>query len=273
MTTTPTQKAATTPTNKATTPTRKPATMRYFWHELIRVVGNWRGLALSVLFPIFMYAIVVSTLPDPSLSIGRANVNFSIMTSMAIYGAITVAAIQAASIAADRQSGWLRILALTPLSPRTYLVIRSVVIGLFSLVPVFVLMAVGWIAGARADGWVWIVTVVMTLIPVLIFALIGLGLGLIFDATMIMRLLGLLTVVCAFMGNIFNPLSGTMLTISKFTPLFGGAMLMRYPIVGNENVLAGAEVLPLWQPLLNTAVWLGIVVGFAALAYRRGLQR
>ena len=36
--------------------------------------------------------------------------------------------------------------------------------------------------------------------------------------------------ILAFLGNIFFPLSGVMLTIAKFTPLYGYVALARYPL-------------------------------------------
>ena len=39
-----------------------------------------------------------------------------------------------------------------------------------------------------------------------------------------------LIVIMAFLGNVFTPMSGLMLDIGRFTPLYGYAALARYPL-------------------------------------------
>ena len=39
-----------------------------------------------------------------------------------------------------------------------------------------------------------------------------------------------LIVIMAFLGNVFTPMSGLILDIGRFTPLYGYAALARYPL-------------------------------------------
>ena len=43
-------------------------------------------------------------------------------------------------------------------------------------------------------------------------------------------------VVLSFLGNIFFPLSGTLLAIAKWTPLYGYVSLARYPVTEGSIV-------------------------------------
>ena len=63
------------------------------------------------------------------------------------------------------------------------------------------------------------------------FSLYGLVVGLTFrsEAAVFVAGAGML-VILAFLGNIFFPLSGTLLTLAKFTPLYGYVSLARYPL-------------------------------------------
>ena len=62
----------------------------------------------------------------------------------------------------------------------------------------------------------------------------------------------------AFLGNIFVPLTGTMLAIAKFTPLYGYVALARYPLTEGYQVDGSHE--PLWIAVTNVTVWAVISV-------------
>ena len=83
-------------------------------------------------------------------------------------------------------------------------------------------------------------------------------------------------VILGFLGNIFFPLSGTLLTIAKFTPLYGLFSLARYPVSGGD-ILDGTtgELVfePLWVPLANVAGWLVLLAAVAILLVRRSRMR
>jgi ABC-2 type transport system permease protein len=83
-------------------------------------------------------------------------------------------------------------------------------------------------------------------------------------------------VILAFMGNIFYPLSGTLLTMAKFTPLYGYVSLARYPLT--EGYLVSTSNGPttheaLWVPVLNVSVWAVIFSLLAIWLVRRGRSR
>jgi ABC-2 type transport system permease protein len=78
-------------------------------------------------------------------------------------------------------------------------------------------------------------------------------------------------VIFAFLGNLFIPLSGALLTFAKFTPLYGYAALARYPLT--EGYLPDGSRDPLWLPIVNVLAWLAVFGVSAVLLVRRGRER
>ena len=67
------------------------------------------------------------------------------------------------------------------------------------------------------------------------FALYGLVFGLYFKSETAASVSSGILVILAFLGNLFVPLSGLMLTI-KLTPMYGYAALARYPLVRGHGL-------------------------------------
>ncbi|RAV31766.1 ABC transporter permease [Corynebacterium heidelbergense] len=256
-------------------PSQATLCARYTGLELKRTLADKRILVLAVLVPMFMYFVIAGTNDEEAMNsnVGHGTVKFLIATSMALYGTVTVAGAQCANIAAERDSGWLRTLSLSPMSTGSYLLSKALVAVVLSLVPVAAVCLLAAATGAKAEWFVWPLSFLLSLTGAVVFGLIGLILGMLFDPGMINRLIGFITVIFSFLGNLFIPLSGTMLTVAKFTPLFGPGMLVRYPAATEGRVIAGAGTLPLWQPVLNVVVYTVIFAVIARLTVRRGLAR
>src|SRR5699024_4087899 len=65
-------------------------------------------------------------------------------------------------------------------------------------------------------------------------------------------------VIFAFFGNLFIPLGGVLLSIAKFTPLYGPAMLARWPQTQGMLIpLDGSapDFESLWLVLTNITAW------------------
>ncbi|WP_052844552.1 hypothetical protein [Corynebacterium mustelae] len=71
------------------------------------------------------------------------------------------------------------------------------------------------------------------------------------------------------------PLSKTLLNWAVFTPMFGAAMLARYPVAENTHVLDSGfdESIPMWMAGVNLAVWSVIFVVVAVILSRRDRNR
>ena len=104
-----------------------------------------------------------------------------------------------------------------------------------------------------------------------VFALYGLLIGTAFRSEAAVGAASGTLVIFAFLGNLFIPLSGALLSFAKFTPLYGYAALARYPLT--EGYLPDGPQDPLWLPIVNVLAWLAIFGTAAVLLVRRGRER
>ena len=81
--------------------------------------------------------------------------------------------------------------------------------------------------------------------------------------------------VLAFLGNVFMPLSGSLLEFARFTPLYGIVGLARYPITEGWVVAVDgtAEQDSVWMLLANVGVWAVIFAAVALFAARKATAR
>src|SRR5699024_12577093 len=100
-----------------------------------------------------------------------------------------------------------------------------------------------------------------------VFAGYGLSAGMAFRSESALGVAGGSLVLLGFAGNLFLPLSGVMLDIARFTPLYGVNALARYPLTGGH--VADGVSDPLWLPGLNVVAWALILGVTAALLARR----
>ncbi len=77
------------------------------------------------------------------------------------------------------------------------------------------------------------------------------------------------------LGLVFVPLSGTMLTIAKLTPMYGYVSLARYPLLRGTGYDTNGNPIdePLWQALLNVGVWTVIFAALCIHLVRRSSRR
>ena len=144
-----------------------------------------------------------------------------------------------------------------------------------SCIPIALIYAIGIGTGAKGDTWVWFATAGITLFAACLFALYGLIFGMAFKSESAVGAASGSLVVFAFLGNIFIPLSGVMLTIAKFTPLYGIVSLARYPLTEGYAVDMDGKLSheALWVPLVNVGVWTLILALLTVYLVRRGRDR
>lgn len=238
--------------------------VRYLAVELRRFLRNRRALVFSVLMPLALYFSFASGQGAKDTWVGHGNVAAVIMVSMGFYGAVVAATSAGATVSVETAQGWVRTLALTPLRPSHYVLVKVVVGMVAGLVPVLVVTAAGALGGARADGPVWLWAPLLAWLGSSLFAALGLLVGLVVPSENVMQFLGLGLTVLAFAGSVFIPLGGWMLTAAQFTPMYGVGALSRWPLEGGE--------LP-WKALANAVVWAALFGGGAAWRFTRGTGR
>lgn len=251
----------------------------YYVMEVRRTVRDFLSLFFIAVLPAFLYVIFGASQDYTAelLPNGKGTVAMYIMISMAAYGAVTATTSIGGMAAVERMQGWGRQLGLTPMRDAQYVLVK-ILLGLtVATIPVALIYVLGVLTGAEALGRVWPISAVLVLLGAALFSLYGLVFGLAFKTEGAVSAASGSLVILAFLGNLFFPLSGVMLAIAKFTPLYGIVALARYPLTdgwlisANESIPAVREAL--WVPVVNVAVWLLILSTLATLLVRRGRGR
>ncbi|MHB1432750.1 MAG: ABC transporter permease [Streptosporangiaceae bacterium] len=239
--------------------------------EVRRLVRNRRTMLAVIVLPVAFFLIFglnsayANDKPGPA-SLG--NVSAFIMISMALYGSVMATTAGGAMVSIERAQGWSRQLRLTPLSPLAYIVIRmlsALVLGLTSLLAVYV---VGLATGKPSmPGYLWIVTGLTVWVGSLIFAAFGLFMGYLLPTENVMQVLSIVLVLLSFAAGLFVPLSQfphLFREIAVYTPLYGLNYLVHAPLLGQGVHLS-------W--VINAVVWLAIFAGGAAWRFRLDTKR
>jgi ABC-2 type transport system permease protein len=245
--------------------------------ELRRFLRDYLGVFFTAVLPAFLYVIFGAAQSWSNQPAGNGNVAMYVMISMAAYGAVTATVSIGGSAAVERMQGWGRQLGLTPMRDSTFVLTKALVAMTVALIPVGLIYLIGALTGARGSVSAWIVGALIVLLGAAIFSVYGLIFGLAFRSESAVGAASGSLVILAFLGNIFFPLSGTLLTIAKFTPLYGYVSLARRPLTEGYilNGTSSDRMLyePLWQPLTNMIVWAVIFSLLAIGAVRVGRRR
>ena len=239
--------------------------------EMRRVLRDYVSMFFIAVLPAFFYVIFGAAQEFSDEPAGNGNVAMYIMISMAAYGAVTATTGIGGMAAVERMQGWGRQLGLTPLADSSYVAMKAGVALVVAMIPVTLIYLLGLFTSAEGSATAWAFSAVMVLLGAGVFAVYGLAVGLAFRSEAAVGAANGLLVIMGFLGNIFIPLSGTLLTIATFTPLYGFVALARYPLTEGYQVDGSHE--PLWMAVTNVTVWAAIF-GLTAIALvRRGRER
>ncbi len=198
--------------------------------ELRRVLRDYVSMFFIAVLPAFFYLIFGAAQEFGSEDAGNGNVAMYVMISMAAYGAVTATTGIGGMAAVERMQGWGRQLGLTPLRDEGYVLMKAVVAVVVASIPITLIYLLGVVTDAEGSVGAWVLSALVVLTGAAVFALYGLVFGLAFRSEAAVGAASGSLVILAFMGNIFFPLSGTLLTLAKFTPLYGYVSLARYPV-------------------------------------------
>ena len=244
--------------------------------ELRRVLRDYVSMFFIAVLPAFFFVIFGAVQRYAKEPVGDGNVAFYTMVALAAYGAVTATTGVGGMAAVERMQGWGRQLGLTPLGDGAYVAMKATVALVISVVPITLIFIIGAVTNAKAPWHDWLISGVVVLAGAAVFSLYGLTMGLAFRSEAAVSAASGMLVILAFLGNVFFPLSGVMLTIAKFTPLYGVVSLARYPITEGQSIDSSGTLLPhepLWVPLLNLGAWAMIFATCAFLLVRRGRGR
>jgi len=240
--------------------------------EALRQLRNPYTLAFTLAMPVVMYILFGASAAYGAQSAGHGNVSFYVMISMAAYGTAVAMSSLTSLAATESKQGWGRQLAMTPLGTVGYALTKLITSVTFAALALVAVFTAGLLTGAKADdAWRWVAAAAIILGIGLMYGLFGLGVGLFFNADSAAALASISMTFFAFFGNVFMPLDGVMLSIARFTPLYGFVALSRWPLT--DGVLTTGQVDPLWMPLLNVVVWLTLFSVLVVAGVRRSRTR
>ena len=251
--------------------------LTYLWLDLFRSLREPANLFFVITFPMAMY-LVFGRLNASAGDYGphaHGNVSASVMLAMASFSACLGATSASAAAAVEQSAGWGRQMAITGQGLRGYLVVKTgTAVGTAAL-PVTVVLTAGALTDSSMEGWAWAASPLICLIGVLPFVLWGLAAGMWLPSSASIGIATSLVSLFAFIGNTFMPLNHTLLTISRFTPMYGATALARWPLGEGWTYVpdrqAGIQD-PLWMPLANLVVWT-LIFGLLVIGARRRATR
>lgn len=247
-------------------------TRTFFFTEVKRQLRNPYTLAFTLVMPLVLYLMFGVSADYAKLSTGHGNASFYVMASMASFGAATAMSSMCSRAASEVSQGWGRQIALTPLPMSGYAVTKLLTAVSLSAISVTAVFLLGVFTGATAeDLWRWFATAGLILVLSCMFGLFGLGVGLAFSPDSAAALASISITFFSFFGNLFMPLSGVMLDIARFTPLYGYAALVRWPVTGGALTGGGSD--PLWAVILSIVVWTAIFGVLTRVGAYRARQR
>lgn len=243
--------------------------------EIKRQLRDPVGLFFIAGLPAIMYVIFGATAQWGTQRIHDTNISMFTMVSMAAYGAATATAGVSSQAGVEKMLGWGRQLGLTPMSDAKFVWLKTRLAVVIAFIPVAVIYLIGAFTTADAPLAGWILSFLIVLAGSVQFAIYGLVFSFLLRSESAASAASGLLVVFAFLGNIFVPLSGFMLDISRFTPFYGYASLAKYPFSEGSMYTMNGEFYEdeLWWMILNFVSWLAFFAILAVLAARRNRER
>lgn len=228
--------------------------------EIRRLVRNRRTVILTLVVPVVLFLLLKS---GKRIASGGVDAAATTMIGIAVYGAMLAATSGGAMVSIERALGWSRQLRLTPLRPAAYIAIKVLTAMLLGLTSVVVVFVIGAISGVRMDPVVWVLTGILAWASAFVFAAFGLFMGYLLPSQNVMQVIGPILGIFALFGGLFVPLRllpTTLQNVAPYMPPYGVAGIARYPLVGGDFD---------WTWLLSVALW---TAGFgiaAMLLFRR----
>lgn len=249
-------------------------TLKFTWHELLRLRRDMATLFFSVGLPIFFYLIFGALQDYGDQEMNGGNVAAYVMLSMAFYAGVVGAVGAAGTSITDTRTGWARQLALTPLRPWQLTFANAASITVRAVLPIAAVFIAGGLTKAQMQPDQWILSFLLCSLCAIPFGFYGLAWTLLIPKENTASIASTSIVVLAFAGNVFFPLSGTLLDIGRFTPMYGATLLVRWPLAEGAQT-SGTDLMyePMWLAWVSIAVWTAIFVSACLILRKRDKNR
>lgn len=251
-------------------PRRRPRPWVYTRTDTLNTLLRPDMLFFTVVMPLGMYLFWGALQDYSDYDAGRGNVAAATMINMSTFSVGIAATCTAAGAAVEQATGWGRQIALTAGGLRSYTVTKLLTALLVSVCPVTVIFAAGALTGAKMDTpLVWAASYLLSLLVAVPFACYGLAVGMWVPAQAAVGIAGASISIYAFLGNLFMPLDGGLLTFARYTPMYGAGSLATRALQGDlVATMTGVIHESLWVPVANISVWT-LVFALVCLAARR----
>ncbi|HEY5266706.1 MAG TPA: ABC transporter permease [Acidimicrobiales bacterium] len=237
----------------------------YLRFELLRTLRNRRFLIFSLIFPLILFLAIAG--PNKNAVEDGISLPLYFMTGMAAWGSMNAVISSGARIAAERQVGWTRQMRITPLKPSAYFSAKILSGYMMALFSIAVMAFAGSIIGVRFDATQWLTMLGLLLVGLIPFAVLGIMLGHLVTVDTLGPTIGGLTSLLALLGGAFGPLvsSGALLTIVRLLPSY-------WLVQAGKSALGGAGVWPA-QAWIVIAVWTVVLTRVSVRVYKRDTSR
>jgi ABC-2 type transport system permease protein len=182
---------------------------RYLALELRRSARDHRYVAIVVVWPVLSYLLFSTVFGAAANRAEGLDPHTELMVAMATFGAIgAVLTATGPRLALERQSGWLRQLRLTPMSP-TRMVTARLLAALLLTLPTICLtfLAARTITGVSLPLWEWPAMVAVLLIGAIPFAALGSLIGNLSDGDSATGVTMIAYLTLAALGGLWMPAS------------------------------------------------------------------
>ncbi len=149
--------------------------LTYLRIDLVRQVRDVGNLAFIIGLPVVIYLVFGSGATHSEEMVGRGNIQFYVMVSMAVYGASVATTSISGMAAVELVQGWGRQLALTPMAPPAYVATKVLIALTVAAGAVAAVLVAGLLTDAQAtSAGSWIGAALLAWLLSGMFALFGL---------------------------------------------------------------------------------------------------
>jgi ABC-2 type transport system permease protein len=237
----------------------------YLRYELLRSFRNKRFLILSLAFPLVLFLLVGGTHRHDMFNGISFPLNF--MAAMATLGTMAAMLSSAGTIAADRATGWMRQMRITPLTDRAYFGAKVSSAYSRAVLTMVVLGLAGVALGVHLGVSGWLTLIGLLLVGLIPFALMGIVLGHVVGNDASAPAVGGLVTLFALLGGVYGFQIATKGPMFDFIRLLPSYWLVQ---AGKTALHGGSWALEGW---IVMAVWTAALIPLALVTYRRDTDR
>lgn len=235
--------------------------LAYTRFELARTLRNARFLVITMVMPALLYLLIDQVYRRTGR--GGTAAGTYVLVTMAGFSMINAAiAANCATIPAERASGWLRQLRITPLSGTSWLAARIAQATVVVVPGLLVVALCGLLVGhVQMSPLQWASVFLLVLAGSIPFAFLGLLLGQLLDAQAAQPVQGVLTMLLSVGGGLFFPSSSFPAVLRVLAGLLPTHLFFQ---LGQEIVVRQA---PSMGDIAGLALWAAALAGASLMVW------